>query len=80
MTYTITVDEVDGGYLAYIGEAPTPLQGFGETPLQAIRALCETLKEWPISGVDRWLATPDGVKLARQFVPGYDGGKPGGSS
>lgn len=80
-TYAITVEQGDdGSCLAYLDDPSSPLRGFGESPLQAVRALCESIREWPIRGAARWLSTPEGVKLARQFVPGFDPGKPGGSA
>ena len=81
--YEIVVDGDDvNGYTAYLDEPGTsprsdcPLTGFGESPLQAVRALCETIKQWPISGAQSWLDTPSGVKLAREFVPGFEPRKP----
>lgn len=86
-TYQIVVDvHADGSATAFLlsgGEEPAadePLRGYGESPLQAIRALCETVKQWPISGADAWLSTPKGVELARKFVPGFEPRKPGASS
>ena len=71
--YMLVVDgSVSAGYTAYLDSVDGPLRGWGESPLQAIRALCETLREWPVSGSVRWLGTPDGVKLAREFVPGFE--------
>lgn len=80
-TYEMTVDEQpDGSYVAYLGDWPTPLHGAGSTALQAIDSLVETIREWPITGANRWLSTTDGTKLARTFVPSFDPGKPGASS
>lgn len=80
MKYTLTVEwDVDGkGATAYIDDLPTPHRGWGESPLQAIRALCESLREWPIGGADRWLHTPDGQALTRKF--GLEPKKPMGES
>lgn len=80
-TYAVTVEEsADGSCVAYLDDPSSPLRGYGESPLQAVRALCETIREWPIRGAERWLSTPNGVKLARQFVPGFEPRKPGGSA
>ena len=75
----IVIERDDGTADAFLSYEGSPLRGHGETPLQAVRALCETIREWPISGADRWLGTPDGERLARQFVPDFKG-KPGASS
>lgn len=43
--YEFNVDESHGGgYVAYLGEpaVDSPLRGWGDTPLEAVRALCET--------------------------------------
>jgi hypothetical protein len=80
-TYTITVEEHgDGTCVARIGDEDTPLRGAGETPILAIAALAETLREWPLGGSDRWLNTPAGTRLARQFCPDFEPDKPGASS
>lgn len=61
---TATIDGVD-----------SPLRGYGKTPVEALTQLVECLKEWPITGADRWLATPDGTALARSFCPTFEPGK-----
>lgn len=53
-------------------DAESPLRGYGETPILALRALVETLADWPAGGADRWLNTPRGTQLARMFVPGFE--------
>lgn len=79
--YTILVDyNDDGTATAYLDDRESPMRGHGESPLQAVRVLCEAIREWPISGAERWLSTPDGEKLARQFCPTWKSGKPGASS
>lgn len=75
----IVTEHDDGSCTARIGDASSPLQGAGETPLQAVRQLCETVREWPISGADRWLGSVEGEQVARQFVPTFKG-KKGASS
>lgn len=79
--YQIVVDMAEDGYIARLEsedtDHTTPLRGFGESPLQAVRALCETLREWPIRGSRSWLNTPAVTSLARQFVPGFDPDKRG---
>ena len=65
--YALIVDGSDeDGYTAALYELDSPLRGFGESPLQAIRQLCETIKEWPISSADRWLASEqsDALRVA----------------
>lgn len=66
------------GYTAALDEIASPLRGYGRSPLEAVHSLCDVLQEWPISGADRWLTTEDGVRMARQFVPGFEPGKSGG--
>lgn len=79
--YEITVESGDDeSCTARLGGIDSPLRGWGSTPLEAVRSLCEAIREWPISGADRWLKTPDGIALARRFVPGYGPGKPGAIS
>jgi hypothetical protein len=79
--YELIVEETELGCEARLDEDPaTPIRGYGDTPLEAVRSLCEVIREWPISGADRWLATSAGVRLARQFVPGFEPGGKGGSS
>lgn len=79
--YMIVVDDNDDGtYIAYLDDRESPMRGWGESPLQAVRALCEAIREWPISGAERWLSTPEGTKLAREFCPTWNTGKPGASS
>jgi hypothetical protein len=75
----IVVEREDGTADAFLSYEDSPLRGHGESALQAVRALCEAIREWPISGADRWLGTPDGEQLARQFVPDFKG-KQGASS
>lgn len=77
--YALIVEEVDGGWQASINGAP--LTGFSrDSPLGAVRQLCEVLAEWPRGGAERWLATPAGIALARTFVPGFTPPKAGGSA
>ena len=79
--YTVIVDvDDDGTATAYLDDRESPMRGYGESALQAVRALCESIREWPRGGSERWLKTPDGVKLARQFCPTWESGKPGASS
>lgn len=65
--YTLVVEQTDEGCTAVLGDEKSPLRGYGETPLQAVRALCETIREWPHGGSDRWLGSEDGKRLASQF-------------
>lgn len=68
-TYELTVEGDDErGYVARLDSVDSPLRGEGTTPLEAVRALCETVREWPITGADRWLRTNDGRALMREFV------------
>lgn len=77
-TYTIEVSEApDGGCTARFSALPDSNTGYGSTPLEAVRALCEQIREWPIAGAETWLRTPAGVAVARRFVPGFE---PGGSA
>ena len=83
--YTFHVDSGDDGCTAWIGEADEkatecPLRGYGPTPILALAALCESLKEWPIGGSDRWLATPAGLQLARAFCPEFEPRRIGGEA
>ena len=73
--YELLVVDRDDGCTAYLGGEDSPLRGYGSGPLEAVRALCETIREWPISGAEAWLSTPPGIALARVFVPDF---KPGG--
>jgi hypothetical protein len=70
--YVLEVVELDGRCVARLGAdagaVDSPLRGEGETPLEAVRALCATLTEWPITGARQWLATPDGRALVARFV------------
>lgn len=56
------------GWRAYLDEAETPLEGRGETPLAAVAALAETLRDWPRGGADRWLRTRAGRALERALL------------
>ena len=80
--YTLKVEGSDEeGYMAYLDNLPTPLSGFSaESPLQAIRMLCEVLVEWKEGGSLRWLNSLPGTKLARQFVPDFEPGNEGGKA
>jgi hypothetical protein len=81
LEYPVLVDvDDDGSATAYLGDRESPMRGHGESALQAVRALCESIREWPIGGADRWLNTPAGVTLARRFCPTFEPGKPGASS
>ena len=81
LEYVVIVDVADDDTAtAYLEDRDSPMRGYGETPLQAVRALCESIREWPRGGSERWLRTPDGIKLARQFCPTFEPGKPGASS
>jgi hypothetical protein len=71
--YLLEVDDNNGVCTARLGHPEesnehSPLTGTGPTPLEAVRALCETLKQWPISGAQQWLESPDGKLLAARFV------------
>lgn len=69
--YVVAVASTTDGWLAFLDEPCSPLHGTGSTPLEAIRSLCETIKEWPISGAERWLdGTPEGAALQRELVTG----------
>lgn len=63
--YLLVVEPAGDGWRAYLDAADTPLQGHGPTPLQAVAALAETLREWPVGGADRWLRTRAGRALER---------------
>lgn len=76
--YTLHVEWGDFGCTAWIGEPDepadaSPLKAVGPTPILAMAALADVLKEWPETGADRWLSTPAGQTLARMFVPGFKG-------
>jgi len=78
--YTLIVEDEGDTSTAYLSEVGSPIRGCGSTPLEAIAALCECIKQWPSSGADRWLNTPVGTQFARQFCPGFEPGKPGAKS
>ena len=73
IVYTIVTEEcADGTILAHLGDAngsiSEALAGIGPTPLEAVRALCETIREWPLGGSERWLnGTPEGQAVQRRF-------------
>jgi len=76
--YSLTVteheDESNNGetYVAAIDGISSPLRGHGKTPVEALAQLTACLTEWPISGADRWLSTPDGTAMARSFCPTFE--------
>lgn len=74
--YMLIVEQADanGPCIAFLGESSesrvsdSPMQGEGPTPLEAVRALCESIREWPLGGAARWLQTEPGKALTRRFV------------
>lgn len=69
--YTIIVEQQsETRYVAGFRdvEDPTALQGIAETPLQAVRALCEQIREWPIGGAHRWRQTEAGKNIIRAMA------------
>ena len=65
--YELIVEETEGGWIAALDDVSSPLRGFGDTPLSAIRMLCLTIEEWPKTGSRAWLASPEGKALRRLF-------------
>jgi hypothetical protein len=77
-TYVLRVEVHDGdnGCTASFPD-DIPYTAWGETPVAALAALLEIVKEWPITGADRWLAIKDGTAFGRTFCPTFrDGCKP----
>lgn len=70
--YNVVVDGSDEGYTAYVDTADGPLRGHGSSPIAALRELVKTLADWQQGGSERWLNTPSGVSLARQFCPAFE--------
>lgn len=73
--YTLTVTDDGETCTSSIDGVNSPLRGHGKTPVEALAQLTACLVEWPISGADQWLATPDGTALARSFCPTFEPGK-----
>lgn len=69
IAYTIqTQQREDGSYVAFLGDPPSPLAGIGPTPLEAVRGLCETIRQWPLGGAQQWLeGTPEGAAMKARF-------------
>jgi hypothetical protein len=70
----------DGTVTVYVDELGSPLRGYGESMILALAALADCLREWPVSGADRWLSSSAGVKFARMFCPDFEPEPPGASS
>lgn len=83
--YALVVDWDDDGCVARIEDdegtnSDTPLRGYGDSPVAALRELVRTLADWQQGGSERWLDTPAGTKLARQFVPDFEPRRTGGQA
>lgn len=63
----VVLEHENGSATACLYDETSPLRGFGESPLQAIRMLCETIREWPITGADQWMGSADSNKLRSTF-------------
>lgn len=70
--YSITVEDDGDGCTAYVDDSDGPLRAHGADPIAALRELVKVLADWQEGGSRRWLDTPAGVKLARQFVPDFE--------
>ncbi len=59
-----------GHSVAYLGEPSpdNPFRGEGSTPLEAVRSLCERIREWPVSGAEKWFSSPDGLLFQTHFI------------
>jgi hypothetical protein len=75
--HLIVDDNGDGTCTASIDGRDGPLRATGANPIAALRELVKVLADWQEGGSERWLNTPDGVKLARQFVPDFEPRKGG---
>lgn len=76
--YEVIVEDDDGSCTATV--AGEPFSGHGTSPIEALRELVACLADWQQGGSERWLATPAGVQLARQFVPSFEPGRTGGAA
>jgi hypothetical protein len=84
--YQVTVDDnQDGTFTAYVDDpGPVdrdgPMRATGSSPIAALRELVRVLADWQQGGSERWLNTPAGTGLARQFCPTFDPRRTGGSA
>ncbi len=62
--HVVVLYEPNGDAVAFVkGDGPDieqPLRGEGRTPIEALAALAERLRQWGHGGADRWLSTPHG--------------------
>lgn len=67
-SYVVNVyQRSDGSWLAHLNEPSNPLAGHGSTPLEAVRARCETIRRWPLGGAEEWLESAGASSLKSKF-------------
>jgi len=78
-TWTVIIDndrdERGGPFTAYVEKdwgdpRDTPFKATGDTPVLAVAALLDVLRDWAAGGSDRWLDKPQGQQLVDHFTMG----------